>query len=297
VPIQRGATRSACTAQQPCGTVVLCTLAHDPAQQYFLYMPHSASNHAPLFVTVHGVSRNAKEHARRFAPFAERYGVVLVAPLFPPERFPDYQQLGRNGHSLRADAVLDAIVAEVGALTGANTDKLFLFGYSGGGQFVHRYTLAHPERVAKVAVGAAGWYTFPDPAARYPRGLKLTKNFSDLHFDPKQFLTIPAAVFVGERDVHRGSELRKTEKTDDQQGATRLERARHWVEAMTTAARAAQLDTPYDFEILPRSGHSFRRSMKRGDMGTRVFDFLFGHRPEVPSISHNTEHCLMGDVL
>jgi poly(3-hydroxybutyrate) depolymerase len=58
----------------------------------------------------------------------------------------------------------ERIVAEVLSLTNASPGPLHLSGYSGGGQFVHRFMLVHPGRVARVAVGAAGWYTFPDPA-------------------------------------------------------------------------------------------------------------------------------------
>jgi pimeloyl-ACP methyl ester carboxylesterase len=111
----------------------------------------------------------AKDHALKFASFAERYGVVLVAPLFPKDRFGDYQRLGRNGRGERADQALNRILTEVGFLTGANIDKLYMFGYSGGGQFVHRYAMAYPQRTARIVVAAAGWYTFPDSAVNYPR--------------------------------------------------------------------------------------------------------------------------------
>lgn len=246
-------------------------------QQYFLYVPRSGGANAPVFVTVHGISRNAREHAERFAPFAERYGVVLIAPYFSHERFPDYQRLGRKGKGARADVALDGIVAEVGHLTGAQTGKLFLFGYSGGAQFVHRYALAHPERVAKVVLGAAGWYTFPDPDVKYPKGIAPTKNLPDVTFDPAAFLVIPTCVLVGERDVRQDVALNKSPKIAQQQGATRLERGAHWIAAMTRAAAAHGLDTSYTFHTLPRSRHSFTKSMGRGKMGEMVFDCLFGN--------------------
>ncbi|MGH7960374.1 MAG: hypothetical protein ACRERD_00925, partial [Candidatus Binatia bacterium] len=128
----------------PVATILDRTLAQEPEQQYFLYIPSTGSAGVPVFVTVHGISRNATQHMRHFAPLAEHYGVVLVAPLFPRDHFRDYQRLGRRGKGKRADHALDKIVTEVGSLTGATTDTLYLFGYSGGGQFVHRYALAHP---------------------------------------------------------------------------------------------------------------------------------------------------------
>lgn len=268
--------------RQPATGIVSRHLAGDPEQRYFLYVPPQGGVGARVFVTVHGVSRNAGEHARRFKRLAKQYGVVLVAPLFPRERFPDYQRLGRSGKGERPDRALQAILGEVGDLTGADVSQVYLFGYSGGGQFAHRYAMAHPEQVAGVAVGAAGWYTFPDPAARFPRGLKTRSKALALRFKPKAFLKVPMAAFVGEQDVRRGPgrpEMKQTSRVDAQQGLTRLERGYRWIEAMRTAAVAHRLATPYEFEALPHASHSFKASMKRGRLGQRVFAFLFGPPP------------------
>lgn len=266
----------------PANGIVLRHLARDPEQPYFLYVPPRSQAGAPVLVTVHGVSRNAEEHARRFKRLAKQYGVVLVAPLFPKERFPDYQRLGQSGKGERPDQVLRAILGEVGDLTGADVNRVYLFGYSGGGQFVHRYAMAYPDQVAAVAVGAAGWYTFPDPAARFPRGLKPRAKSLALRFEPEAFLKVPMAAFVGERDVRRGAarpEMKQSARVDAQQGWTRLERGHRWIEAMRTAAVAHRLTTPYQYEVLPHASHSFRASMKRGQLGQRAFVFLFGPPP------------------
>lgn len=245
-------------------------------QPYFLYVPRHGAINAPVFITVHGISRNAREHAESFASFAEHYGVVLVAPYFSQHDFPDYQRLGRKGKGARADWALDRIVDAVGRLTGAQTGKLFLFGYSGGAQFVHRYTLAHPQRVAKVVLGAPGWYTFPDPTVKYPKGIAPTKRLPGVTFDPVNFLTIPTCVIVGKRDVRQDAGLNTSAKIARQQGGNRVERGRQWIAAMARAAEAQGLATPYDFQTLPRARHSFSQSMRRGRMGEMVFAYLFG---------------------
>ncbi len=308
----------------PKPNIQLCTLRDDPFQRYYLYLPQitaGAVAHgilppatlvhpctARVFVTVHGISRNAEEHARLFAPFAERYGVVLVAPIFSANRFAKYQQLGKAGHGKRADQTLHQILAEVQTLTGAvhgctsatsagdgmdaggratqgavagcagaaaAVDSVYLFGFSGGGQFVHRYAMAYPERVAKFMVGAAGWYTFPDSTLKYPRGIKQRRDFPDMRFEPERFLNVPGGVVVGERDIKAGSALNKAPRVTEQQGRDRLARAQRWTEAMTSAAHDCGLNTQYVVHTLPRCGHSFRRSMRRG-MGKYVFEYLFG---------------------
>ena len=97
------------------------TLLSDPLLAYYLYVPKSVGPGARLFVTVHGISRRALQHASMFAPFAEQQGVVLIAPYFPADRFPDYQRMSRAGRGERSDQALERIVAEVGRLSGANT--------------------------------------------------------------------------------------------------------------------------------------------------------------------------------
>ena len=267
-------------SQPAAGKVSARSLGGDSDQKYFLYIPSRAGDAARTFVAVHGITRNAEEQAHLFAPFAEHYGVVLIAPLFPEDRFRDYQRLGRAGRGERADYALDHIVAEVGSLIGVRTKKIYLFGYSGGGQFVHRYAMAYPERVARVALAAAGWYTFPDPTVDFPLGIKQTSGLPDIRFNLPRFLFIPTCLLVGEKDVLRDPELRKSRRIDRQQGITRLERGKRWIKVMAAAARAYNLDTPYHFQVLPNANHSFAECMERGNMGKWVFEFLFGDDPK-----------------
>lgn len=259
------------------GMILKRVLDDDPEQHYYLYLPGTVDlARAPVLVTVHGISRNAHTHVRCYAGLAEQRSVIVVAPRFDKQRFPDYQRLGRAGRGERADRMLDRILAEVGRATGARTDRLHLFGYSGGGQFVHRYAMAYPERVAAMAIGAAGWYTFPDPERRYPYGIKPSPALPDVHVDIGRFLRIPAWVLVGEDDDVRDAALRQSDRLDRRQGATRFERGRRWVEAMNAAARARGLAAHYRFIVLPGADHSFSRSIRHGDMAARVFECLFG---------------------
>lgn len=255
------------------GVVLQRTLQTDSRQKYFLYVPRQGGNAAKIFITVHGISRNVREHAKEFAAYAEKYGVVMIAPYFPADRFPDYQRLGRKGN--RADIVLNAIVAEVAQLTGATSNKLYLFGYSGGAQFVHRYMFAYPERVARIVLGAPGWYTLPDASLKFPIGIQPVLSIPQVQFNSARFLNIPVCVLVGEKDNRRDAELNKSTTIDRLQGKTRIERGRRWVEEMSYQARLLGLPTTYAFHLLPDSPHSFAISMERGGMGERTFDFLF----------------------
>jgi len=260
----------------PRGQVLQRAVRADPSLEYRVYVPARGGQGAPIFVTVHGVSRNVDEHAGLFAPFAERYGVVLVAPSFTAEGHHGYQRLEAGADGRGADQDLETIVNEVANLTGARVGTLYLFGFSGGAQFVHRFTLAHPERVAAAAVGSPGWYTFPDSAVAYPYGLGPGADHTAPSFDPERFLRVPIRVFVGGADTLGGENLRRNPALDRQQGTTRLERERRWVAAMREAATARGLEPRVTGEQVPGIGHSFRQFMQEGGLGDRVFRALFG---------------------
>jgi pimeloyl-ACP methyl ester carboxylesterase len=249
-------------------------LAGGVAIEYFLYVPASAGPGAPIFITVHGISRNAQEHALSFRQVAEKYGVVVIAPVFSREGYAGYQRL-RTRSGLASDLVLEDIVAEVGTLTGARTDKLYLFGFSAGGQFVHRFAMAHPEQVGAYVVGAAGWYTFPDSDEPFPRGLRDAPKPHDYSFDPRHFLAIPAKVLVGERDVYPGTALRKDPDVTRLEGATRFDRGEHWVTAMNRDAERLGITNRLQFGVLERTPHAFGKAVERAQLPSRVFEFLF----------------------
>lgn len=261
-------------------------------QKYFIYVPTRCTEGAPVLVAVHGISRNAREQARAFAPLAERYGVVVVAPLFPKSRYPRYQQLGISRGAIfpRPDLALDAILQEVGMLTGARSERVHLFGYSGGGQFAHRYAMAHPQRVHSVALGAPGWFTFPNHHKAYPRGTRKESTAGLVRFSRRRYLQVPMAVFVGDQDNAREPALKQSHRIDRQQGQTRLERGQRWIAAMQLAAQGQGLNTPYEFHQLAGCGHSFAECVDAGRLDWQVFDFLFGRLASAGGSDCGTTH-------
>ena len=261
------------------GKVHMRHVTGDNGLKYYVYIPENIRTYTSQFVSVHGVSINAREHAERFSRLAELYGVILVAPVFSRRCFRDYQRLGREGSGRRADYAMQRITREVEELTGAASRRISLFGFSGGGQFVHRYAMAHPECVQRVVIGAAGWYTYPDTSCKYPYGTGATPRLKGIDFNVKQFLQVPACVLVGQWDIKHDPGLNQSARIRRQQGTTRLERGRRWVDIMNITAMAHGMDTPYTFSILPGVDHSFTLAMKNGRLGEQVFKYLFGPAP------------------
>lgn len=253
-------------------------LLTDPSQEYFIHVPASCGDHAPLVVAIHGQSRNADEQARLLAATSEAHRAILVAPIFGAEQHPDYQRLGRVGRGKRADIALNLIVAEVAAITGAAAERFYLFGFSGGAQFAHRYAMVNPHRVAGAVIASAGWYTFPDATRRFPYGLRMNRRHPGMRFDAEEFLHVPMTVIVGQSDDSQVG-LRHSDRLDREQGTTRVERGRRWVAAMQAAAAAHGLESKVSYEELENCGHSLRRSILRGGLGDKAFRALLGAPP------------------
>jgi hypothetical protein len=108
-PVRATPTGLGAGGSLPRQQVVRRAVAGDSSEAYLLYLPAAAGPAARVFVDVHGISRNVEEHAALFAPFAERYGVILVAPCFTRGDHTGYQWLAREADGRRADLDLDAI--------------------------------------------------------------------------------------------------------------------------------------------------------------------------------------------
>jgi len=148
-------------------TVFACGL--DQRFSYCAYVPEAYDEHGsdtwPLAVIVHGTERGMQAYRDGFADFAERHGVIVLAPLFPvgitePGDLSSYK-LMRAG-PLHYDAVLLAMIAEMQAKYRVAGDRVLMYGFSGGGHFTHRFLYLHPDRLLGASIGAPGVVTLLD---------------------------------------------------------------------------------------------------------------------------------------
>lgn len=238
-------------------------------------------------VAVHGVTRNIEEMVRHLAPRARAAGRTLVIPHFDRRSWRRYQ---RAACPERADWALLRLMAALwdeGRVGGGPFD---LSGFSGGGQFAHRFTWLYPAMVGRLCVAAPGWWTFPDTGAAWPYGMAHDPDGAPhaLHLQAnlRRFLDRPIAVCVGADDVARDENLRQGPEIDARQGPHRLARARAWSAAMHAAARDAGLAPRIELTVMQGCGHAFADCATRGGLD-RLFvpDILPDTAPEAAPLT------------
>ncbi|MEM7305441.1 MAG: hypothetical protein AAF682_02165 [Planctomycetota bacterium] len=253
----------------PRGRIIPRALTGTHPPDYYLYVPRRIRERGNLLVSVHGTSRNGLEHALLLADLGERLGVVVAAPLFRRKRHRGYQRLARReGRGEDPLELFERVAADARRVAGLDEEPLALLGFSGGGQFAHRYALMRPERVSRLVVAAAGWYTLPTPRAAYPLGIASSPDTRYSHLTPRlaEFLRIPTLVVVGSEDDRRDAMLNRDKEIDASQGTHRVQRAQAWHAGLQRAAAQHGLPARSSFALLQGVGHSFAQAVVIGGL-------------------------------
>jgi poly(3-hydroxybutyrate) depolymerase len=237
------------------GRTAFFALARDPRFSYCLYVPTDHTTDGPpvpLVVTVHGTRRRAEALRDAFADFADRHNCVVLAPLFPagitgPNDVDGYKLLSPAG--FRPDEALLHMVDEAAARWHVRADRFHLHGFSGGGQFAHRFAYLHPHRLASLSVGAPGRVTLLDPTTTWWHGTAdMTERFGT-DADPAALHGLPVQLVIGENDTDAAELAPDDERRPVTAGANRMER----INALRANWREHGIDARLD--IVPGSGH------------------------------------------
>ena len=144
----------------------------------FTYKPPTYKE-GPLLIVCHGVGRNAEDYRNFAITLAERFGVIVVAPLFDKDRFPSprYQRgglLDANGKTQASEAwtyaVIPEIVAQVRSLEAKPKLPYYLIGHSAGGQFLVRLAAFMPGEAVRIVAANPGSHLFPDRVQKFGYG-------------------------------------------------------------------------------------------------------------------------------
>lgn len=149
----------------------LIALQADQRFSYALYVPQSfdlATNKVQEFdviIAMHGSNRIVTEYRDGFVDLADRLGCFVLAPLFPIGIIDhydadNYKYIDFRG--IRYDLLLISMLAEVEHYYGIRWRRRVMHGFSGGGQFTHRFMYLHANILTAVSVGGPGKVTLLD---------------------------------------------------------------------------------------------------------------------------------------
>lgn len=175
----------------------------------FTYKPPTYKD-GPLLVVCHGVGRNAEDYRNYAITLAERYGMIVVAPLFDKERFPSprYQRGGLLDKDGKAQppgtwtyAFIPKIVAHVRGLEAKPKMPYYLIGHSAGGQFLVRLAAFLPGEAVCIVAANPGSLLFPDRVQNFGYGFGGLP--AELSNDEvlRRYLAAPLTLFLGTGDI------------------------------------------------------------------------------------------------
>lgn len=206
----------------------------------FYHIPDSAHQSSPIAMVVHGSARDGEYLRNALKPESDRRNAIILMPNFGSAEYTNnYFLLGnlfddgenpsvasQNDSTEWTYAIIEQLFIHFRAEVASKDARYDLVGFSGGGQFAHRFALfAHRPQCDRIVACSSGWYTLPDAASPYPYGLGTTQRASDA--DVRKALATPLHLAVGSADTDPNSSgLRHTAEADAQ-GLNRVQRANY----------------------------------------------------------------------
>lgn len=147
----------------------------------FVYLPENPSpgKTYQLVVGVHGAGGNGKG-AAGMKDWAQRGDVIVIGPSFVTKGEKPYQ-MGDGIHAEKLIALFKTLQKEHKL-----RETMFLHGFSGGSQFVHRFAMLNPKMVCGVSAHSGGSWATDGYGAIEPAAKK-----------------IPFALSCGEKDTQK----------------------------------------------------------------------------------------------
>ena len=154
-----------------------------PPLPVWYHAPKALKPSTPVLFVMHGQGRNGDEYRDQWVELAEKYGFLLLVPVFSTRDFPE--RAGYNfgnvftGDGKRRPAAhwgftaIEKIFDHTKAAAALEAETYFIYGHSAGAQFVHRMPFFLPTaRVSTLVVATAGAYMLPSFDHAFPYGLR-----------------------------------------------------------------------------------------------------------------------------
>ena len=233
--------------------------AGNPDVRVYAAIPSTLSPASRILMVMHGNSRTADEFCDIWRSWATQNDYVLLCPYYDLVNWPT-AGMYQMGNVFSGDDCAGTMNSEASWTFTIDLDihrlarsgfgildpRFDLWGFSGGGQHVHRFMLFEPNAPVRLAIAAAsGWYTAPDLNIDCPYGLD-DPLLSFAGQDVVDWTNRNMIIAVGTADTVRDADLRTTAHADAQ-GLNRYQRADYMYDkavAFNPATRWRRFDVP-----------------------------------------------------
>jgi pimeloyl-ACP methyl ester carboxylesterase len=198
--------------------------------EVFTYKP-AAFRNGPMLVVFHGMSRNADEYRDHAMRLADRFNLLVVAPRFDCERFPN-SRYNRGGLLVNGQlaprgnwtwSLIPKIMEEVRRQENRPAMPYYFIGHSAGAQFAQRMAAFLPTDARRIVIANAGVHLAPTRELPFPFGFGGLPPALSGDESLRRYLAQPLTIYLGTADTLRDDELYVSTETD-QLGNNRYER-------------------------------------------------------------------------
>lgn len=239
---------------------------------HFVYIPDKTPK--SILVIAHGMlskkdiaSDVAKKYISRWVKYADKYGLLLIAPVFDTQRFGNlgggfggYRNL--FGKYIPADEFVNKLISRYSFQTSSGSERFYLYGHSAGGQFVNRYVVTHPNKIIHAVVSAAGRYSYPTISSKWPYGAGNLSKTLEWKDGSKNRVSITkslknyalaankVSIVIGSKDI------KSQPKRPAHSGNTRIEIASSWAREMNENAKRHGLNGSVNVNVIQGISHN-----------------------------------------
>lgn len=161
--------------------------------RYFFYHPANRREASAtktglrpwMLVCVHDADLRAEDVFNICYKAGKKVQLAVLVPVIDNINYPDYGNFNVRGQ--RFDKRMLELIDHVGKYAQLSTREVYMFGYGEGGDFVHRFAMAYPKRIARAAYECNS-FTLPDNEVFFPKGLEPSPLAPDLKIDMYSFL-------------------------------------------------------------------------------------------------------------
>ena len=218
-----------------------------------------------LLLVFHGVERNAAGYRDDAAPLAQRYCMVVAAPLFDAARFPSWRyQRGGIVHDGAMQPAREWTVNAVPRLVAWARGKeersdlpYTLIGHSAGAQFLSRVAAFSTNQAARTVLANPSTWVRPSLDVPAPYGFSGAYAPAEGEAALRAYLAENIIVLLGRED--NGAHNLATSKEAEEQGGTRYERGQNVFQEAEQTARQHGWAFNWHLAVVPGVGHNARR--------------------------------------